>query len=123
MYKILNIANFHAFHVWWKHILSCNDTVFFLHFLPFFACATQVFSTPVTPSNLCNQAPLFTELRLLQGTQESMVQRGSTMILNKSDIVLHNNDKFLPMLGLNFVPTQTGQRQLKIANDKVLKKN
>jgi len=45
------------------------------------------------------------------------------MILNKSDIVLHNNDKFLPMLGLNFVPTQTGQRQLKIANDKVLKKN
>jgi len=35
---------------------------FFL-FIPF---ATQLFSTPVTSSNLRNQAPLFTELRLLQ---------------------------------------------------------
>jgi len=37
-------------------------------FLPFFAFATQLFSTLVMSSNLCNQAPLFTELRLLQGT-------------------------------------------------------
>jgi len=68
MYKILNIANFHAFHVWGKRILSCNDTTFFLHFFPFVAFATQLFSTPVTSSNLRNQAPLFTELRLFQGT-------------------------------------------------------
>jgi len=31
--------------------------------------ATQLFSTPVTSSNLRNQTPLFTELRLLQVTQ------------------------------------------------------
>jgi len=36
--------------------------------LPFFDFATQLFSTPVTLSNLRNQAPLFTELRLLQAT-------------------------------------------------------
>ena len=34
-------------------------------FIPF---ATLLFSTPVTSSNLRNQAPLFTELRLLQAT-------------------------------------------------------
>jgi len=48
--------------------LSCNDTGFFLHFFPFFAFATQLFSTPVMTSNLRNQALLFIELRLLQGT-------------------------------------------------------
>jgi len=69
MYKSLNIANFHAFHVLGKRILSCNDTTFFLHFFPFFASAAQLFSTPVMSSNLRNQAPLFTELRLLQGTK------------------------------------------------------
>jgi len=37
-------------------------------FLPFIPFATQLCSTPVTSSNLRNQAPLFTELRLLQGT-------------------------------------------------------
>jgi len=37
-------------------------------FLPFFAFATQLFSTPVTSSNLCNRALLFTELHLLQDT-------------------------------------------------------
>jgi len=36
-------------------------------FIPF---ATQLFSTLVTSSNLRNQAPLFTELRLLQATAE-----------------------------------------------------
>jgi len=35
-------------------------------FIPF---ATQLFSTPVTSPNLRNQAPLFTELCLLQATQ------------------------------------------------------
>jgi len=35
-------------------------------FIPF---ATQLFSTPATSSNLRNQAPLFTELRLLQANQ------------------------------------------------------
>jgi len=38
-------------------------------FFPFFASATQLYFTPVTSSNLRNQAPdLFTELRFLQGT-------------------------------------------------------
>jgi len=37
-------------------------------FFPFFAFAMQLFSTPVTSSNLRNQAPLFTELCLLQAT-------------------------------------------------------
>jgi len=48
------------FHVWGKRILSCND----YNILPslFFP---QLFSTPVTSSNLCKQAPLITELRLL----------------------------------------------------------
>jgi len=35
----------------------------------FFPFATQLFSTPVTSSNFRNKAPLFTELRLLQATQ------------------------------------------------------
>jgi len=35
-------------------------------FFLFILFATQLFSTPVTSSNLRNQAPLFTELRLLQ---------------------------------------------------------
>jgi len=34
----------------------------------FFGFATQLFSTPVTSLNLHNQAPLFTELCLLQAT-------------------------------------------------------
>jgi len=38
-------------------------------FFRFSAFATQLFSTPVTSSNLRNQATLFTELRLLQGTK------------------------------------------------------
>ena len=37
-------------------------------FFPFFAIAMRLFSTAVTSSNLHNQAPLFTELRLLQGS-------------------------------------------------------
>jgi len=40
-------------------------------FFPFFDFATQLFSTPFTSSNLRNQAPLFTELRLLQATEQS----------------------------------------------------
>jgi len=38
-------------------------------FFFFFDFATQLFSTPVTSSNLRNQGPLFTELCLLQATQ------------------------------------------------------
>jgi len=37
-------------------------------FFPFIDFATQLFSTPVTSLNLCNQAPLVAELRLLQAT-------------------------------------------------------
>jgi len=44
----------------------CN--IFPSLFFSFFDFATQLFSTPVMSSNLCNQAPLFTELRLLQAT-------------------------------------------------------
>ena len=43
----------------------------------FFFCvpfATQLFSTPVTSSNLRNQAPLFTELRFLQASQTSNIR-------------------------------------------------
>jgi len=50
--KFSNIANFHAFYVWGKRILSCNDT--FFHNFFSFAFAMQVFSTLVTLSNLCN---------------------------------------------------------------------
>jgi len=46
-------------------IIKYFSFAFFL-FIPF---ATQLFSTQVTPSNLRNQAPLFMELRLLQGTK------------------------------------------------------
>jgi len=59
MYEILNIANFHAFHVWVKCILSCNDTTFFFHFFPCIAFVTQLFSTLVMSPNLRNQALLF----------------------------------------------------------------
>jgi len=45
-------------------IIKYFSFAFFL-LIPF---ATQLFSALVTLSNLCNQAPLFTELRLLQGT-------------------------------------------------------
>jgi len=45
-------------------IIKYFSLAFFL-FTPF---ATQLFSTPETSSNLRNQAPLFTELRLLQAT-------------------------------------------------------
>jgi len=51
-----------------RHILVCNNKIFFLCFFPFIPFATQPLSTPVTSSNLCNQAPLFTALCLLQGT-------------------------------------------------------
>jgi len=43
----------------------CIDTTFFLHF---FCLYNTTYSTPVTSTNLRNQAPLFTELHLLQGT-------------------------------------------------------
>jgi len=66
--KFLKIANLHVFHVWVKSISSYNDTTFFFTIFPFFDFATQLFSTPVTSSSLRNQAPPFTELRLLQAT-------------------------------------------------------
>jgi len=37
-------------------------------FFPFSAFATQLFFIPVMSSKLRNQAPLYTELRLSQGT-------------------------------------------------------
>jgi len=43
--------------------------------------------------------------RKAKAAQESMLQRANTIIFNKSDIVLNNNDIFLLMMVLNFVPT------------------
>jgi len=60
----LNIANFHAFHVWGKRILNCSDTTFLLHF--FCLCNATLFHSgyvikPPQPSSA------ITEIRLLQG--------------------------------------------------------
>jgi len=51
-------------------LLSCSDKLQHFSFT-FSGFAMQIFSTLVTSSNLCNQGPLFTELRLLQGTLET----------------------------------------------------
>jgi len=67
--KLLSIANIYVLDVWGKRILSCNNKIFFLCFFLFILFATQLFSTQVTSSNLRNQAPLFTELCLLQAIQ------------------------------------------------------
>jgi len=69
MYKILKIANIYVLDVWGKRIFICNNKIFFLCFYLYIPFATQLFSTPVTSSNLRNQAPLFTEHHLLQATQ------------------------------------------------------
>ena len=45
-------------------------------FFPFFAFAMQLFSTLATSSNLRNQAPLFTELCLLQATRGALCHIG-----------------------------------------------
>jgi len=64
--KFLNIANFHAFHVWGKRILSYGDTTFFLHFFSFFCFCNAtffhsgyVFKAP-QPSSAIYGAPPFT---------------------------------------------------------------
>jgi len=41
--KFLNIANFHAFHVSGKCILSYTDTSFFVHFFSFFFFCNATF--------------------------------------------------------------------------------
>ena len=69
--KFVNIANIHALDVWGKHILICNNKIFFLCFFSVYSFCNSTFSTPVTSSNLRNQATLFSELRLLQGTKLS----------------------------------------------------
>jgi len=63
--------------------INCNDAIFLLHFFPFFASAMQLFSTLVTLSNLHNQALLFTELRLFQGTNSHIV-----LVTRKSKFML-----------------------------------
>jgi len=60
MHKIFKHRKLPCIHAWGKRILSCGDTTFFLCFFPFIPFETQLFSTPVTSSNLRNQAPLFT---------------------------------------------------------------
>jgi len=51
------------------HILFVIIRYFSLAFFLFILFATQLFFTPVTSSNLRNQAPLLMALRLLQATQ------------------------------------------------------
>jgi len=64
--QFLNIANFHAFHVCGKRILSCNDTTFFLHFFScfYFCNTTFIYSgyviKPPQPSFTIYRAPPFT---------------------------------------------------------------
>ena len=61
--KFLNIANLH---VWGKHILSCNDTTFILHFFSFFCFCNATFFysgyviKPLQPSSAIYGAPPFT---------------------------------------------------------------
>ena len=61
--KILNIANFYAFHVWGKRALSCNDTPVLLHF--FCLCNASFFYSgyvikPPQPSSAIYGTPPFT---------------------------------------------------------------
>jgi len=49
-------------------------------FFPFIPFAKQLFCTPVTSSNLCNQAPLFTELSLLPATVKRLFLLGSDSV-------------------------------------------
>jgi len=66
--KFLNIANIHALDVWGKRIFICNNKLFFLCFFSDYTFTNATLFHSVTSSNLRNQAPLFKELRLLQGT-------------------------------------------------------
>jgi len=65
-----NIANLHAFHVWGKCILSCNDTTFILHFYSFFCFCNATFfhSSYVIEPPQPSSAIYTTELCLLQAT-------------------------------------------------------
>jgi len=64
--QFLNNANFHAFHVWGKRILSCNDTTVFLHsFFLFLLLQRNLFHSsyvikPPQPSSPIIGAPPFT---------------------------------------------------------------
>jgi len=64
------------------HIKVAMIQHFSFTFFPFFDFAAQPFSTPVTSSNLRNQAPLFTELRRLQATRVGYIC-AATYILNR----------------------------------------
>jgi len=64
--KFLNIAKFHALHVWGKRILNCNDTTFIFHFFSFFCFCNATFFhfgyviKPPHPSSAIYGAPPFT---------------------------------------------------------------
>jgi len=68
MYKIFKHLKHPCIRCLRNHRLICNNKIFFICFFLFIPFATQLFSTPVTSSNLRNQCPLFTELRLLPVT-------------------------------------------------------
>jgi len=63
--QFLNKANFHAFHVWGKRILSCNDTTVFLHsFFLFLLLQRNLFHSsyvikPPQPSSPINRSSAF----------------------------------------------------------------
>jgi len=71
--KFVNIANFHASHVWGKRISSCNDTTFFLHIFSFF-CFRNAISfhsgyvfKPLQPSSAIYEPPPFAGHRYIVG--------------------------------------------------------
>jgi len=63
MYKIFKHPKHPCIRCLGRHILICNNKIFFFCFFPFIPFATQPFSTPVTSSNL-----RYMERCLLQGT-------------------------------------------------------
>jgi len=93
----LNIANIHVLDVWGKRIFIGNNKIIFLAFFLFIPFATHLFSTPDTSSNLINQAPLFTELRLLQASNNqasSRLNQGSpNFFVRVPHKLSHNNSR------------------------------
>jgi len=68
MYKIFKHRKLPCNPCFGETHISSNDTTFFLHFFSLFCFCNTAFSTPITSSNLRNQAPLLMELYLLQDT-------------------------------------------------------
>jgi len=81
-----------------------NNKIFSFAFFLFIPFATQLFSTPVTSSNLRNQAPLFTELCLLQATLicSIILSLHDVLTLGSCAIVLSTCTKVLLLIAWSF---------------------